>query len=124
MHSRSLIIFFVYYVSAVTSNICRYERRNMGCPNVRQIGNPGRLPSFADCQAACDARDDCDAIQINTRTRHPKTTVCSTPMNATKTVSMAFVLPSRTVSTLNVFVKMYKYGQSSIGIVQETILEA
>jgi len=44
----------------------------MGCPNVRQIGNPGRLPSFADCQAACDARDDCDAIQINTRTRHPQ----------------------------------------------------
>jgi hypothetical protein len=44
----------------------------MGCPNVRQIGNPGRLSSFADCQAACDARDDCDAIQINTRTRHPQ----------------------------------------------------
>jgi len=51
---------------------CWYERRNMGCPSVSNIGNPGRLATFEDCQAICDARDDCDAIQINTRSRHPR----------------------------------------------------
>jgi len=51
---------------------CWYERRNMGCPSVGNIGGLGRVPTFAECQAGCDARDDCDAIQINTRTRHPR----------------------------------------------------
>merc|ERR1719336_1881295 len=49
----------------------RYERREMPCPNDHLIANPGRLSTFEDCQAACDDRDDCGAIQINTRSRHP-----------------------------------------------------
>merc|ERR1719336_1527881 len=49
----------------------RYERREMPCPNDNLIANPGRLSTFEDCQAICDDRDDCGAIQINTRSRHP-----------------------------------------------------
>merc|ERR1719336_2232938 len=49
----------------------RYERRELPCSNVNLIANPGRLSTFEDCQAACDDRDDCGAIQINTRSRHP-----------------------------------------------------
>merc|ERR1719499_1590492 len=49
----------------------RYERREMHCPNVEPIAQLGRLSTFEDCQAACDDRDDCGAIRILTRSRHP-----------------------------------------------------
>merc|ERR1719219_1117831 len=49
----------------------RYETREMHCPNVNPIAELGRLSTIEDCQAACDDRDDCGAIQIRTRSRHP-----------------------------------------------------
>merc|ERR1719433_945272 len=49
----------------------RYERREMHCPNVEPIAQLGRLATFEECQAACDDREDCGAIRILTRSRHP-----------------------------------------------------
>merc|ERR1719219_1493500 len=49
----------------------RYERREMHCPNVDPIAQLGRLSTFEECQAACDDREDCGAIRILTRSRHP-----------------------------------------------------
>merc|ERR1719499_821853 len=49
----------------------RYERREMHCPNVNTIAELGRLSTIEDCQAACDERHDCGAIQIRTRSSHP-----------------------------------------------------
>merc|ERR1719495_775402 len=49
----------------------RYERREMHCPNVEPIAQLGRLSTFEECQAACDDREDCGAIRLLTRSRHP-----------------------------------------------------
>merc|ERR1719284_196013 len=49
----------------------RYETREMNCPNVNPIANPGRMSTIEDCQAACDDRHDCGAIQVLTRSINP-----------------------------------------------------
>lgn len=45
----------------------------MGCPSVAMLGDLGVIPVEA-CQAACDARHDCDAIEMLRGDFRPQTT--------------------------------------------------